>query len=391
MAKKQADNRYRAKVTVDGKAVYISARTVRELEDKKREVRERYIGGVKPREMAFVDLVWEWFNTFKRPRIKAPSTLKNYLNAINNHIIPYFHEKQLVKAVRRADLQYCVDQCAGMSYINAEMVCSILHHSCLHAITEGMIQVDPSAALMKPMAAEQSEKDAFTHEQEEALLDVAAKNPYGMMIYLLYYLGIRRGEMLGLRWGDIDWQKKTVHIQRDVDFNAGSSSKAIVGDIKTKASNRVVPIPNELIEILRPYRSLPNMYIVSVKNNEPLSSNLYRVRWNRMMQEAGYVSVSQKYKDRMDKRAKEGKPIVAPNIAYDYDVAITAHWFRHHYITALVEAEERPEIIKTIVGHRQYDTTINVYTHIKEIRKDTPPTLLSAVFRREIESRAANK
>ena len=67
---KQKDNRYRTKVVVaDGeKPVWISARTQRELEEKKRLVRETYIGGSAPRNVTFHAMVIEWFNVIKKPR-----------------------------------------------------------------------------------------------------------------------------------------------------------------------------------------------------------------------------------------------------------------------------------------------------------------------------------
>ena len=77
---------------------------------------------------------------------------------------------------------------------------------------------------------------------------------------------------------------------------------------------------------------------------------------------------------------KDGKKIIAPNLSYDYDCEVTAHNFRHHYITAKVESGERPEVIMAIVGHKDYTTTINVYTHINNRIGETEPTRLSKLF-----------
>lgn len=381
--KPAAKKRKRAKVMVDGHPIYVSGKTKRELEEKKRLVRERYIGGVKPREMTFHSLVIEWFETFKRPHIRTESTLKNWRNAINNHVLPCFPPHQMVQAVRRADLQRCVDQTKGYSYLVTDLVCAVIRYAFDYAISEGMVVVDPSRSLIKPDCPPRSEKEPLTLEQEDALLLTASRHPDGLMLYLLYYLGIRRGEMLGLRWEDFDFKAKTVHIQRDIDFNLRSSSMSAVGDLKTRAANRIVPVPDELIDILSPLRSLPHLYLISDDNGDPLTPNLYHRCWMRLMKDAGYLEPTQSYLNRVERWKASGQKVYAPNLYNDYRPVITAHRFRHHYITSKVLAGERPEIIMAIVGHADYSTTINVYTHIKN-RIGVEPTRLAKVFMRYV-------
>lgn len=384
MPKKQADGRYRAKVTIapGEKPVYVSARTLRELNEKKQYVIEHYRDGLRPRDITFHALIIEWFDAFKRPRIKSPSTLRNYQNAINLHLLPYFPEQQLLRAVRRADLQHCLDACAGMSSIVGSLVKSVLCHAIQYAVAEGMLTTDISAALFVPDAAPRKEKTAFTPEQEERLLSAAAQSPDGLIIYLLYYLGCRRGEALGLQWGDFDWNTRMVHIQRSVDYNAsGKSSVALVGDTKTVAGNRWVPVPDDLAEILLPLRSLPHLYLIHDRQGQPLNANRFRLRWNKLMLAAGYAHLSPGYIDRRDKALREGQPVKAPNPAYDYAPDITTHAFRHNYITACVAAGIPAEVTMRIVGHRDYQTTINIYTHLHQEQTKKAAVSLAGVLR----------
>ena len=153
MPKKQKDGRYRAKVTPapGEKPVYVSARTLRELNEKKQYVLTHYRDGLKPRDITFQALVVEWFEVIKRPRIRSRSTLQNYRNIINAHVLPYFPPQQLLRAVRRADLQRCLDACAGMSSIIGSLTRSVLVHAVRYALTENLLDVDISAALMLPV------------------------------------------------------------------------------------------------------------------------------------------------------------------------------------------------------------------------------------------------
>ena len=387
---KKDKKRLRAKVTIPGveKPVWVDGYSQAELNRNKEKAKQQYIDGIKMRDITFHELVIEWFTLYKKPKIKAKSTLNNWTNAINRHLLPYFSDKQLARAVKRSDLQACVDQTKGMSYIVTALVCSAIKHSFEYAIADGIMVHNPSLFLVKPNPPQSKSKLPLTIEQENSILDAAARNEYGLMIYLLYYLGLRRGEMLGLQWGDFDFNKKVVHIQRDIDFNAtGNSSVAVIGDLKTERADRLVPLPDDLISILSPLRGLHNTFLVQ-EDGTFLTQNKYRTRYNKIMRDAGLLTVKDSYYKKVERWEKAGKPIIAPNLSYDYDCEITAHQFRHHYITAKVEAGERPEVIMAIVGHKDYSTTINVYTHIKNRIGETEPTRLSKVFTKSMGSEA---
>lgn len=387
---KKDKKRLRAKVTIPGveKPVYVSGYTQAELNRNKEKVKQQYIDGIKMRDITFHDLMIEWFTQCKLPTIKAPSTMNNWKNAINLHILPHFSDKQLARAVKRIDLQNCINKTEGMSYIVTDLVCSAIRHAFEYAMADGVMQHNPATFLTKPTPPQQKEKKPLTVEQEDAVLDAAAKNKYGLMIYLLYYLGVRRGEMLGLQWGDFDFNKKVVHIQRDIDFNErGSSSVATIGDLKTKRSNRLVPLPDALISILSPLRGLPNAFLIQ-EDGTFLTQNKYRTRYNKIMRDAGMLTIKDRYHEKVESWKKAGKKIIAPNLSYDYDCEITAHSFRHHYITAKVESGERPEVIMAIVGHKDYSTTINIYTHIKNRIGENEPTRLSKLFAASMGSEA---
>lgn len=380
--------RLRAKVTIPGadKPVWLSAKTKSELKRKKEEIRLQYVDGMRMRNITFRNLVAEWFELCKKPNIRSASTLKNWLNALNRHVLPCFPEQQLARAVLRSDLQNCLNQTAGLSSTMSGYVRSILQHSFEYAVSERIVTTSPAVSLILPPAPSSEPRTALTRDEEAGILKAAQTYDYGLMLYLLYYLGLRRGEMLGLRWEDFDFKRKIVHIQRDVDFNAtNTSSKSVIGELKNRAANRLVPIPDELMDILLPLRSLPHLYLVTDgKANEPLNANKYRTRWNKLMQCAGFLFLKESYTQKAKDREAAGQKPIAPNIAYDYDSPITAHRLRHHYITAKVEASERPEVIMAIVGHSDYSTTINIYTHVRDHIGECEPTLLSQTFKKYV-------
>jgi len=379
MPKKQKDGRYRTKIVVakGQKPIWISGRTILELEANKRKIREKYIEGLHPRCMTFHALVIEWFETFKKPRIKARSTLANYRNAINLHLLPCFPEKQMIQAVRRADLQRCLDACAGMSITPCKLVRSIMTNVMKYALAEKLITTDPSASLTLPVCRKPTFKNAFTVDQEKALLKTASLSPDGLMIYLLYFTGIRRGEMLGLKWLDFDWDKHLIHIQRSIDL---SSQKVSI--LKTAASDRYVPIPEALEKILKPLQGYPEEWVISTQQARPLTASEFRTKWNRLMVQSGCAQLSSRYLSESERLLSEGKTPRPPHPAHDYTIQITPHWFRHNFITACVTAGIPPEVTMRIAGHRNYQTTINIYTHLQNVQLQKASITLAGVLNR---------
>ena len=73
-------------------------------------------------------------------------------------------------------------------------------------------------SLIRPKASRKEERRPLTPEETRNILDVAETHPDGLILAVLYYLGLRRGEALGLKWGDFDFQEDQVHIVRDIDF-----------------------------------------------------------------------------------------------------------------------------------------------------------------------------
>lgn len=376
----KVDKRYKTKITIPGaeKPVWITAKTKKELEEKKTRVREELITGIRSTDRPFAQVVIEWFQTDKAPTIRTPSTMRNWRTALNAHVIPAIDIRKMCRAVRYKDIMDVINSVSDLNDSTQILVKSALVNACRYAVREGYMLRDPSVGLPLVRAKPHKKKDAFTDAQTDRLLQAAAAEPFGLIIYLLYYTGIRKGEALGLQWGDIDWRLHMIHIQRDID--AAISGKASPGELKTFCSNRWVPIPAALEEILRPLAGDDSAYIIN-KDGQPLTANNYEYAWRCMMIRAGFAEVKPSYYDKKRKADAAGKYIRPPQPMTDYTIHITAHWFRHNYITACVLAGIAPEVTMRIVGHASYATTIDVYTHINRQQTQKAAVTLSGVLR----------
>ena len=376
-----------AKITVGGKAVFVYAYSKAELERKKVETREHLRDGIDmKRDVPFVELIRDWWENDRKPRIKAKNTLKNYLNTLNNHLLPVLDQRQMARAVTRTDLQRCIDAQAGKASCTVDLCIAILRHTCEYAVADGRLLRNPADVLVRPDVKEHKERGALTVNQVDKLMDVAEASGHdGLMIYLLYFLGLRRGEMLGLKWGDFDWNSGMVSIERQVVFSTKAGEPNMLEGIKTKNGYRRVPIPEQLEEILMPYRQMPGMLLFSSGNNEPISFRDFNVVWHAMMQAAGFAHLKKRSADENEARAKKGKAPLKNRQLYDYD--ITPHWFRHNYISMMYDAGVPAETACRLAGHARYSTTVDTYTHIKDERLKAEAVKLDGMFTRKVVKR----
>jgi len=150
---------------------------------------------------------------------------------------------------------------------------------------------------------------------------------------LLLFTGMRRGEVLGLKWEDVDLKKNVFHIERSITYPKGKNGYEI-GKPKTESGLRDVPISQELMNCLQPLGA--HGYIIG--GETPITLSIHR----RMME----------------------------RIRRTIDLhGASPHIFRHSYATLLNDAGASVKTIQAIIGHSDVQTTINRYVHSRDKKK----------------------
>lgn len=370
MAKREFRGRVRIGYSPDGKPIdkFVSGNSKQEVEIAKQACREHFVlGRPIPKEQPFYEYAESWYRLKKEPFISS-ACRASYKSMFMKHLLPTFGLQQMA-AIDANQLQEFLNGFAGVSKSQITLVVGMLKHIFSSAYAEGLIERDPTVALVRPKAKRKDERRPLTSEETKNILQVARTHPDGLIIAVLYYTGLRRGEALGLKWGDFDWSKDQVHIQRDIDFTGSTAQE---GDLKTPAADRFVPIPAELKELLLPHRGRRNEYVFHTDSGKPLSQATFKRLWCRLMLAADCVEWREKKPDtdRENDILKCVKPIITP------------HYFRHNYITLLYEAGIDPLVAMKIAGHSDYQTTANIYTHIRDEMLKKRTVSMEAVFQR---------
>ena len=380
MGMKNESGKYRGRVQIgvdkDGKPInkYVCAPTMRELEAKKEEVRKHYIEGQPLRDdMPFYEYAEEWYTVKKEPFI-AEATSRAYKTMLTKYILPAFGLRHL-RAITASELQNFVNTFAGTSKSQITIVIGIFKAIMSGAYAEGIIERDPSVSLIRPKAKKKNERRALTQRETEYVLETIARHENGLLLGVLYYLGLRRGEALGLRWEDFDFDENVVHIQRDIDY-CGSTARD--DDLKTPAADRYVPIPEELLSMLLKVRSLPGQYLFHMPGDctKPLAQSTFKRIWLSLMEDAHCVEPREITED-------TGRP---NDIIKRLKPTLTPHYFRHNYVTLLYEGGIDPLVAMKIVGHTDYQTTANIYTHLSKETMKRASVNMDGVFSKKAKS-----
>ncbi|MEF9896385.1 MAG: site-specific integrase, partial [Clostridia bacterium] len=237
MPSKQKSGLYRSKdkIGVDAQAKdvfkWISVKTKRELEDTRREVEARYIGGTGLLEDHLLgEYAAQWYRVRKEPFV-APSTRAGYRTMLNKHILPAFSGRNL-RAIGSIDLQTFINQFSGKSKSQITCAMTTLKGIFSAALADRIIAINPALNLRRPEATQPEEKRALTDDERKRLKSVFVTHTHGSYLAVMYYTGMRPGEARGLKWGDFDWADDLIHVQRDIDYAAVSD---MVGTLKSKA------------------------------------------------------------------------------------------------------------------------------------------------------------
>lgn len=212
-----------------------------------------------------------------------------------------------------------------------QVKCNILNPIMDLAEADGHIEKNPCRYVTTPKRT-YGKKRAATDAEVKTLMEVSKKHRLWILVPLLAYTGLRRGEAEALTWDDIDLVAGTLKV--DKSYTQGCDGKTRLGKTKSRTSNRILPIPSALLSMLKTYRMTEakgRKYVLSQARND---KKIYpRV-------------LSRTFKEWCDKAGIQG---------------ISLHSLRHTFATALYEHGISDGVIIKLTGHSDTRVLENYY------------------------------
>jgi len=284
------------------------------------------------------------------------STWYRYNSLIRGHLIPLLGRTVLVK-LQPADCAaaFAVMAAKGLAPRTIIQARAVLGRALREAEVAGLVARN-AARLTRAPSVRHDEMHTLTVEQARALIEAAKTDRLGALYAVALASGAREGELLGLRWSDVDWDREAVKIRRTLQRMSGAFSFA---EPKTASSNRTVPLGPSAISALRRHR---------------IAQALERLAMGTAWQDGDLVFCTE-----------IGTPIDAGNLLSRMHYPLLAasglprvrfHDLRHTAATLLLEAGVHPRVVAERLGHATPALVMNTYGHATErMQKDATAAL----------------
>ncbi len=291
---------------------------------------------------SFSDISHEWIE-LNRSQWKN-SSLTKYINILNNYLLPRFGQCNMLDISREEVASYISELLVKGGYCGTGLAPKTVNSiiSVMKNIFEyASVNKNLSLIGFKGLNAKQNQKPMriLSTTEQNNLNEYLLKNPENtsLGILLSLYTGLRVGELCALKWEDVSFDDKYIHVhktmQRIQTLN-GSDAKTVVIISKPKSdcSIRNVPIPDRLLSIMLDYQKAPDTYILTGMKNLYVEPRTMQYRFKSIIKKAG----------------------IAP---------ANFHALRHTFATRCIELGFDIKSLSEILGHASVNITLNRYVH----------------------------
>lgn len=308
------------------------------------------------------------------------STKSSYLYTYDHYVRDTFGKKRIAEIKYSDVLQfyyYLLNE-VKISLGTLDTVHCLLHPTFQLAVRDEIIRNNPTEGVMKEISRESGKnrgiRHALTVEQQRAFMEYIANHPiyyhWWPMFTVLLGTGCRIGEALGLRWQDLDYDRRTISINHSLSYyQKPDTNKSVlrISKPKTEAGIRTIP----MLDVVKDaFQMLYEEQLENGFNETEIDGMSGFIFCNRFGTVPNPQTVNHTIKriansynaDEVVRAKKERRdPVILPNFS--------CHHLRHTFCTRLCENETNLKVIQSIMEHRNIETTMDIYAEATEEKK----------------------
>ena len=307
------------------------------------------------------------------------NTKVNYIY-MYNHFVRDGFGKRMIADIVYSDVKFFYNSLIeknGLKTNTVDTIHTVLHPTFAMAVRDNVIRNNPASGVMAELKSENGRnkgiRHALTLEQQRAFLNYAAQSPlyshWLPLLTVLFGTGCRIGEVLGLRWKDLDYENRLIHINHSLVyiFRKKGECGLHISTPKTEAGTRIIPMMDVV------YKAFKNEYETQKETGfntsviDGMSGFIFRNREGKMLTmpsvNRAIARIYQSYNQEEILAAKRAgrPPVLIPHF--------TCHHIRHTFCTRFCENETNLKVIQTIMGHANIETTLDIYAEATELKK----------------------
>lgn len=361
-----------------GRRKFIYAQDLTELREKERQLMKDQLDGLDLY-VAGIATVNHTFDRYISTKHDLRATTKsNYLYIYDRFVRKTFGKKKIADIKFSDVLQFylfLLDD-KELAIGTLESIHTLLHPTFQLAVRDDIIRKNPSDGVMKEVGKGKMRgvRHALTIEQQRAYMDYIANHPvyyhWWPLFTVLLGTGCRIGETLGLRWEDLDFEKRMISVNHSVVYYPIGKSRTSVQRIskpKTEAGTRTIPMLDTVYDAFQMEREEQEetgfneteidgmrgfVFVTrfgSVPNPQTVNRTIKRIVSNYNAEEA------------VNAKKERREAIILPDFS--------CHHLRHTFCTRLCENETNLKVIQSIMGHRSIQTTMDIYAEATDHKK----------------------
>ena len=272
-----------------------------------------------------------------------------------------------------------------------ETINNILHPTFRLAVRDGIIRTNPSDGVMaevkKRPGRNHGVRHALTLDQQRAFIRYISESPlyvhWRPLFVVLLGTGCRIGELIGLRWEDIDLEERTISINHSVTYYCRRAEETTVAEFKvslpkTDAGIRTIPMMDKVYDAFMEELEYQRENGFCTVELDGMTGFIFYNRFGRLHNPSSINRAIKRIytnynSEEIVNAAKEGRrPILIPHFS--------CHHLRHTFCTRFCEYETNIKVIQSIMGHADISTTMDIYAEVSDMKKHKAISELSSKY-----------
>ena len=363
-----------------GERKCIYAKDLGELRDKEKQIQYNKLDGLDTYAHAKADINYAFDRYIATKKELRSTTKTNYVYTYDRYVRNGFGKKKLAD-VRYSDvlLFYNALREKGLAVNTIDSVHCVLHPTFQMAVRDNILRNNPTdgvmAELKKKLEGRPEPRHALTLEQERAFLNWIERPEYlrwKPLFTVMFGTGGRVGEIIGLRWKDLDFDENYISINHNITYYPRSDKnykcEFRVSLPKTEAGIRSVPMLDKVREALELEKQNQRLYGYSnVVEVDGMSGFIFCNRYGNLHSPASINREIKRIVDDYNAQEElaavmEGRePVIIPRFS--------CHITRHTFCTRLCENETNIKVIQSVMGHKDIQTTLDIYAEVTEKKR----------------------